>query len=771
MQPMQREPKEERSWSGAGPLGLRRRAMRRHELDGAALYFQPATGLQVRVATEATRRLRRRAPRVAMFGITNACNLRCGFCSRDVERGSEWTVASAAAALRGLAEAGTLEVAYGGGEPFAFRGFAELVAEVDETTLLAQHVTTNGTLIDDERWAAFAGRFGQVRISIYEETSAEGGDEGGTGGVGGWRRAAAVLARHGQLWGGNVLVDAAALPRLPGLIEELAALGCHDVSLLSYVGPDRARLLDGAGAARLAQIVEAAALPCRLSVCFGDRVAVPRLYTGDAAGAGDCGAGRDFLSITPDRRVQSCSFQERSLPGATAEEMLAAWRSAQVVLAAPSPRRGCARMLPTVQDVVGAGGASGRSDTGSARGLPAVSIWRGFSGNNSGECAMVATFGEVAEAEAFLAEVLPGWRPDEAYSEAWVKLFTDENVMARDRRARAAEDAEWDLGSPRELVRLGRTVMAMRYGLDDTFPELRALAWKRGAESLHGVVHSHGSMTLVAAVRAKDAADRERLIAAPTSFAAMRRYAHGELMLLTLPLMAGDGSAEELSELRDEVLRLAADRPFHAELHVDSVGEEQWLAAKRRLGHPPVVRPRLRVSFWESDAAERAQRFAEVVRSSSRDELEQERGSDRVTVAGGVVLVDPAPDRKRLAVLGIRHGGTVVGLDCERLLLQARVWYLQPAKARGQPKLPRRKVDAAHLEATLRLTLPREAELRIKVDARSDDSISIETAEPGAALAALARYAQSVEAKLLVWIWQLGELELLLHRVVDGVGR
>src|SRR5262245_50150589 len=107
-----------------------RGAFRAFELDGAVLYFHPPTGTNVRVATPATRGARRRAPRVVMFGITNACNLACAFCSRDRRRDSLWTAASAAETLRGLARAGTLEVAFGGGEPFAFRGFAELVAEL-----------------------------------------------------------------------------------------------------------------------------------------------------------------------------------------------------------------------------------------------------------------------------------------------------------------------------------------------------------------------------------------------------------------------------------------------------------------------------------------------------------------------------------------------------------------------------------------------------------------------------------------------------------------
>lgn len=49
----------------------------------ARLYFHPATGAQLRITNAATRSERRTAPRVAMFEMTNACNLRCDFCSRD----------------------------------------------------------------------------------------------------------------------------------------------------------------------------------------------------------------------------------------------------------------------------------------------------------------------------------------------------------------------------------------------------------------------------------------------------------------------------------------------------------------------------------------------------------------------------------------------------------------------------------------------------------------------------------------------------------------
>jgi hypothetical protein len=80
--------------------GVRDR-FRAFPLDGALLFFQPSTGTSVRVQNERTEGLRRRAPRVAMFGITNRCNLTCDFCSRDTSRESVWTVESAARTLQG----------------------------------------------------------------------------------------------------------------------------------------------------------------------------------------------------------------------------------------------------------------------------------------------------------------------------------------------------------------------------------------------------------------------------------------------------------------------------------------------------------------------------------------------------------------------------------------------------------------------------------------------------------------------------------------------
>jgi hypothetical protein len=49
------------------------------------LLFDRESGTNVLCDGPETAHLRQRAPRVVQFGITNACNLACSFCSRDRE--------------------------------------------------------------------------------------------------------------------------------------------------------------------------------------------------------------------------------------------------------------------------------------------------------------------------------------------------------------------------------------------------------------------------------------------------------------------------------------------------------------------------------------------------------------------------------------------------------------------------------------------------------------------------------------------------------------
>jgi len=304
--------------------------VRAFPLDGALLFFDRTTGANVRCDGPETAHFRQRSPRAVQFGITNRCNLACTFCSRDLDAASTWTADDAFALLRDLAAAGVLEVAFGGGEPFAFRGLDELIARLWDETPLAPSVTTNGLLLDDARLRRLRGRYGQIRVSLYDDND--------------WRATVARCAGHGARFGVNYLVTPARLDTLEAIVLELVALGCRDVLLLSYNGRDPALHLAPAATRDLERRVAllhrslGARVALKLDVCWGERLeAVPRLF--DRA---DCGAGRDFVVITSDRALQPCSFHHVRIPIRTAADVMAAWRD-EGSLALPARDPGCAR--------------------------------------------------------------------------------------------------------------------------------------------------------------------------------------------------------------------------------------------------------------------------------------------------------------------------------------------------------------------------------------------------------------------------------------------
>ena len=313
------------------PVPLPLAHLRRFPLDGALLLFDRDSGLNALCDGPETAHLRQVAPRAVQFGITNRCNLACTFCSRDLAAESAWSAADAFTVLAGLAREGVLEVAFGGGEPWVFPGFADLVRRLHDETPLAVSFTTNGLALTHARLAAVRGRYGQLRLSLYDDND--------------WRRRVADLVSAGARFGVNYLVTPARLPGLETIVIELASLGCRDVLLLSYNGLDPSLHLETAEARDLARRVgvlsRALERRCqlKLDVCWGERMeGVPRLLDRN-----DCGAGRDFLVLTSDRRVQPCSFHDLAIPVQDASDIMNVWRTRRADLAAPSSLPGCAR--------------------------------------------------------------------------------------------------------------------------------------------------------------------------------------------------------------------------------------------------------------------------------------------------------------------------------------------------------------------------------------------------------------------------------------------
>src|SRR5574337_1714143 len=131
------------------PLRLRTMPWRAHPLDGKLLLFDRSTGLNVLLEGDETQHLRRIAPRTLLIAVTNACNLTCDFCYRNVHSRSIWRYDTLLEFCQAADKWGVLEVAFGGGEPMLFQRWQDFIWRLYETTGLGINFTTNGTLLTE----------------------------------------------------------------------------------------------------------------------------------------------------------------------------------------------------------------------------------------------------------------------------------------------------------------------------------------------------------------------------------------------------------------------------------------------------------------------------------------------------------------------------------------------------------------------------------------------------------------------------------------------
>jgi MoaA/NifB/PqqE/SkfB family radical SAM enzyme len=104
-------------------------------------------------------------PAIISIALTNACDLSCAFCyapktnhwlrSDDVLR---W--------CKDLNELGTLEAAFGGGEPTLYRDLPQLCRSVWSGTDLGISITTHGQHLTDELVNSLQGAVSIIRVSI-----------------------------------------------------------------------------------------------------------------------------------------------------------------------------------------------------------------------------------------------------------------------------------------------------------------------------------------------------------------------------------------------------------------------------------------------------------------------------------------------------------------------------------------------------------------------------------------------------------------------------
>ena len=314
-------------------------------------------------------------------------------------------------------------------------------------------------------------------------------------------------------------------------------------------------------------------------------------------------------------------------------------------------------------------------------------------------------------------------------------------------------------------------MIATQYDAGDAFPELRALAWKRGAFVVPGGLHAHGPVWLLAAIRAAGPADRDRVLTAPRH-ELVACQAHGDIVIAAVPVLKGNRVVETVAEARDQLVRLAGNRPLAAELcfhdghhheeDTDAVQriDDEITAALQRLGHREPEACRLWIRFWGPDAAAAATAFAAHV------------PGDRTVRAGPSLLIEPAGDRKRLAVQALRRFGDAQALD-GRVRITATVWHEDPPD-RPRARRPRiRPIDAVALEAGLRRRLGRNGELTVEPPpyrgGRQAPILTISTLAPRDAVAALAAQAHELGARVDAWAGAADPIGAAVRRVIDDV--
>lgn len=137
------------------------------------------------------------APLTVTWEVTKRCNLRCAHClsdsSPEADTSGELSLDEAKAVADQLIAARVFQVHFGGGEPFVYPGFLELLRYARGRGMSCLCISTNGSLLNEARIAELEALGG-----IYLQLSLDGATEAqcdALRGEGAYRKAVAALER------------------------------------------------------------------------------------------------------------------------------------------------------------------------------------------------------------------------------------------------------------------------------------------------------------------------------------------------------------------------------------------------------------------------------------------------------------------------------------------------------------------------------------------------------------------------------------------------
>lgn len=105
------------------------------------------------------------APRTLSIALTNRCNLNCHYCYAP-KLDKTLPIDFVKDIATKFDELGTLELTFGGGEPFMYPKITDLIQWLWTNTKLGINITTNGHLIDSDIIESIKGNISSLRFSI-----------------------------------------------------------------------------------------------------------------------------------------------------------------------------------------------------------------------------------------------------------------------------------------------------------------------------------------------------------------------------------------------------------------------------------------------------------------------------------------------------------------------------------------------------------------------------------------------------------------------------
>jgi len=105
------------------------------------------------------------APRTVSIALTNKCNLNCHYCYAPKNNKTLPFEFVKDIAVK-FDKLGTLELTFGGGEPFMYPEIVKLISWLWDNTKLGINITTNGHLLNSQTIKEIEGKISSLRFSI-----------------------------------------------------------------------------------------------------------------------------------------------------------------------------------------------------------------------------------------------------------------------------------------------------------------------------------------------------------------------------------------------------------------------------------------------------------------------------------------------------------------------------------------------------------------------------------------------------------------------------